>query len=240
MTQAYWDAFFQLHRGLPREGPGEAQEVAWAAEVAGVKPDARICDAACGPGADIPALLKAAPRGHVSALDKVDAFVQQAQDSHGDDPRTTIFCGDMTVLTGPFDFIWCAGAVYFLGVTKALEAWRTVLAPGGAIAFSQVYWRTDTPSAAAQEGWADYPEMTDEAGLRAQIDAAGYDCVATRHVSDKAWEDYYGPLDQRISQLRPNASGALKDVLDEAEAEAALWRAARHEFGYLLSVVRPR
>ncbi|ABG32687.1 hypothetical protein [Roseobacter denitrificans] len=30
------------------------------------------------------------------------------------------------------------------------------------------------------------------------------------------------------------------EVLDEAEAEAALWRGARHEFGYLLSVVRPR
>ena len=240
MTQAYWDAFFQLHRGLPREGPGEAQDVAWATEVAGVKPDARICDAACGPGADIPALLDAAPRGHVSALDKVDAFVQQAQGSHGGAPRTTIFCGDMAALTGSFDFIWHAGAVYFLGVTKALEAWRTALAPGGAIAFSQVFWRTDTPSAAAQEGWADYLEMSNEAGLRAQIAAAGYVCIATRIVSDKAWENYYQPLDRRIAQLSPTASGALRDVLDEAEAEAALWRRAWHEFGYLLCVVQPK
>lgn len=45
-----WDAFFALHRDLPREGPGEAADVAWALEVAGVAPGARVADAGCGPG----------------------------------------------------------------------------------------------------------------------------------------------------------------------------------------------
>lgn len=240
MTQAYWDAFFELHRDLPREGPGETQDVAWAAQVAGLKPDARICDAACGPGADIPALRHAAPEGHVTALDKVEAFVDQAKQSNRVDPAVTVCCGDMAALTGPYDFIWCAGAVYFLGVTTALETWRKALATGGAVAFSQVYWRVPSPSDATIQGWADYPEMTDAAGVRAQIDAAGFECLATRRLSDAAWENYYGPLDARVAALRPTASGALVDVLDEAEAEAALWRTARHEFGYLLCVVQPK
>ncbi len=240
MTGAYWDAFFELHRDLPREGPGEPADVAWAAKLAGLPADARICDAACGPGADIPALLAAAPDGHVTAMDKVEQFVQQAQDAYGDDPRTDIFTGDMTKIEGPFDFIWCAGAVYFLGVTEALRLWRKALSKRGAVAFSQVCWFSDTPSPAAQEGWAEYADMTDEAGVYAKIEAAGYECLGSRRLSDAAWEAYYTPLDARVGLLETDATGALADVLQESRDEAALWRNERDAFGYLLCVVRPK
>ena len=240
MTAAYWDAFFELHRDLPREGPGTPEDVAWAAAIAGLAPDARICDAACGPGADIGPLRAAAPEGHITALDKVETFVQQAQASHRDLPRARICTGDMAEITGPFDFIWCAGAVYFLGVVQALQTWRGAVAKGGAIAFSQVCWFTDAPSDAAQAGWADYPEMTSEAGLLAQIEAAGYICLASRRLSDAAWENYYTPLDARIAALETTATGDLTEVLQEARDEAALWRTEREAFGYLLCVVRPK
>ena len=82
--------------------------------------------------------------------------------------------------------------------------------------------------------------MTDEAGVLAAIDAAGYECLATRRLSDAAWEAYFTPIDARIGALEPQAEGALVDVLEEARAEAALWRAERDSFGYLLCVVRPK
>ncbi|MFC6759581.1 hypothetical protein ACFQFQ_08945 [Sulfitobacter porphyrae] len=44
-------AFYQLHRDLPREGPGEAADVAWATALADLAPVARVADVACGPGA---------------------------------------------------------------------------------------------------------------------------------------------------------------------------------------------
>jgi hypothetical protein len=47
-------------------------------------------------------------------------------------------------------------------------------------------------------------------------------------------------VDARIALLRDGADAALAQVLDEAEAEAAVFRAHGDEFGYLLSVVRPR
>ncbi|WP_375227987.1 class I SAM-dependent methyltransferase [Roseobacter sp. S98] len=240
MSDSYWDAFFTLHNDLPREGPGEPADVAWATQLAGVPADARICDAACGPGADIAALLAAAPDGHVIALDTAEGFVKQAQAAHGSDPRTTIFAGDMAAVTGPFDLIWCAGAVYFLGVRQALETWKNALAPGGAVAFSQVCWFTDAPSQAAREGWAEYADMTDEPGVLSAIDAAGYDVLGTRRLSDAAWEAYYEPMDARIAQLTPEAGPALAAVLQEGRDEAALWRNHRTEFGYTLFVVRPR
>jgi trans-aconitate methyltransferase len=70
------DAFFTLHRDLPREGPGDPADVAWAAKVAGTPHNAAMADIGCGPGADIASLLAAAPEGHVTALDKMPQFVE--------------------------------------------------------------------------------------------------------------------------------------------------------------------
>jgi SAM-dependent methyltransferase len=235
----YWEAFFTLHKNLPREGPGAPDDVLWAGQVAGLRPDARILDAACGPGADIPVLRQAAPEGHITAVDKVAQFTDQARALYGDLPRTEIRVGDMTEVDGPFDFIWCAGAVYFLGVEKALRLWRARLAEGGSIAFSQVCWFTEDPPEAARAGWADYPEMTDEKGVLAAVDRAGYACIASRRLGDAAWEAYYGPLDARAAALSPGDSPALRQVMEEARAEEALWRTHRETFGYLLCVVRP-
>jgi SAM-dependent methyltransferase len=239
-TGPYWQAFFELHKDLPREGPGEPADVAWAGALAKVTPDARICDAACGPGADIPALRTLVPEGHITALDLCERFVETARTRVGDDPAVTLHNGDMAQIKGPFDFIWCAGAVYFLGVQKALETWRSALAPGGCVAFSQLCWFTDAPSEAARAGWAAYADMTDEAGVLAAIKAAGFEALGTRRLSDAAWEGYLTPIDHRIAVLAEDDRPDMQSVLDEARAEAALWRAHRAEFGYLLCVVRPR
>lgn len=232
------DAFFTLHRDLPREGPGEPDDVAWATQRAGIGPQAQMADVACGPGADIGALLQAAPQGHVTALDKTAHFVDDARARWREDTRVTVLRADMAAIHNAYDFIWCAGAVYFLGVTEALRAWRKSLLPGGAIAFSEPCWFGDTRSDRARAMWAEYPAMTDEAGIKARVAAAGYEVLDTRRLSDAAWEAYLTPIDARIAALRPGADDALHVVLDEAEEEAAAWRQTRAEAGYLLLVVR--
>ncbi|QFT59719.1 hypothetical protein FIU94_12870 [Sulfitobacter sp. THAF37] len=232
-------AFFQLHRDLPREGPGEAADVAWAAARADLPPNARMADVACGPGGDIAALLKAAPDGHVTALDKTAHFVDAARARWQDDPRVTLLRADMAAIHNDYDFIWCAGAVYFIGVTEALTAWRKAIRPGGMVAFSEACWFTETPTARAEALWRQHPAMTDADGIAARVAAAGYETVAIRRLSNAAWEGYFGPIEARIAALRPNADAALAAVLDEAEEEAACWRAHSDEFGYLLSLVRP-
>lgn len=228
-------AFFTLHADLPREGPGEPADVAWAARIAGIAPDARICDAACGPGADIPALLAAAPQGHVTAIDATAHFVTDAQVHAG--PNVTVRQGDMADLDGPFDMIWCAGALYFLGVTEGLIKWREALVPGGVVAFSEPCWFTDTPTETSF--WEGYDTGT-EAQIAARVADAGYETLATRRLSDAAWEAYYTPMDARIAALRESADAELNKVLDEGVKEAADWRRLKQDTGYLLCVVRPR
>ncbi|MGJ8545226.1 MAG: class I SAM-dependent methyltransferase [Sulfitobacter sp.] len=233
------DAFFTLHRDLPREGPGAPADVAYAAGLAGLAETARIADVGCGPGGDIAALLAAAPRGHVTALDKTPHFVEAARSNWAEDDRVTVLRADMARIANSYDLIWCAGAVYFLGVTEALSAWRRALNPGGVIAFSEACWRTDSPSPRAAALWSSSPAMSDQAGMNTRIAAAGYEVLGQRFISDAAWEAYYTPLDARIAALRPGADAALSAVLDAAEEEAACWRAQGSDFGYLLSVVRP-
>jgi len=232
------EAFFKLHRDLPREGPGVPGDVAWAASLLDLPARARIADVACGPGGDIAALLVAAPEGHVTALDKTPHFVDAARASWRADPRVTVLKADMKVIANPYDMIWCAGAVYFMGIEAALRAWRKSLLPQGAIAFSEACWFTDTPGARAL--WdTEAPGMTDQTGITARISAAGYRVLGQRRLSDAAWEAYFTPLEARIAELREGADAALTTVLDAAEEEVACWRAHRDEYGYLLSVVAP-
>ena len=233
------EAFFTLHRDLPREGPGEPADVAWAAGIAGLAADARIADVGCGPGGDIAALLDAAPQGHVTALDKTPHFVAAARAAWAGDTRVTVLQADMARIMNPHEMIWCAGAVYFLGIEKALTGWRKTLAPGGTVVFSEPCWFTDTPSDRARQFWAEYPRMADADGIARQVSEAGYETLGSRRLGPSAWAAYYGPLAERISNLRPDAPPALAAVLDEAEEEEALWRDEGDDFGYLLTVARP-
>lgn len=239
MTDDDMTAFFTLHRDLPREGPGEPADVTWAINQVDLPARAEIADVACGPGSDIGALRAAVPQGHVTALDKTAHFVDAARGRFVADANVTLLRADMARIANHYDLIWCAGAVYFLGVTEALTRWRKSLREGGVVAFSEPCWLTDSPSDEARAFWAEYPAISDGAGIAARVKAAGYEVIATRLLSDEAWENYYTPLEARIEKLRPGADAELAQVLDEAEAEIACWRAHRDEFGYLLTVARP-
>lgn len=236
-----WDSenFFKIHADTPREGPGETADVAWAAEVAGVAADARVLDAASGPGGDLGALLRAAPKGHVTALDKHGHFITSVRERWGHDKRVSLEIGDYLDISGPYDFIWCAGAVYFVGIEAALAAWAPHLAPGGAVAFSEPCLFTDTPSDGAVAFWDGYARLTNADGIAAQVAAAGFETVEARKVSDIGWETYYRGIEDRIKNLRPDADARMQAAIAREEEEIASWRTHKTETGYLLSVVKP-
>ena len=231
--------FVRLHQGLPREGPGCAEDVIWAVEQAGLTRAVRVLDAGSGPGGDVPALRTAMPGARILAVDSHAPFIDDLNARFADDAMVEGRAGDMMAVSELFDLIWCAGAIYFVGVTEALAGWRDAIAPGGAVAFSQACLFRPDPPPEVDALFEGYP-VTDELGIAAQIEAAGYDLLATRPVSDAAWEAYYRPQEARIAELRPSADAVLAATLDEAEREIAIWRAHRNDFGYLLCVVRPR
>ena len=233
-------AFFEIHRGLPREGPGDSHSLGWALRLAGVRADSAICDAGCGPGADIPALLALVPRGRVHAVDLHAPFVQQVRTRFAMEPRLTAEVGDMAALRGRFDVIWSAGAVYQIGIGPAMAAFRAALAPGGRAAFSHLCWLgAERPEAAAAFWAEEYPPMTDLAGVRTEIAAAGARVMGTMTLGPAAWEAYLRPLEARLDVLEPVATGALAEAVASHRREIAVWRAHGDSFGYVLFVVAP-
>lgn len=233
-------AFFAIHNSLPREGPGDRFSLDWALRLAGVGPDAAICDAGCGPGADIPGLLAHVPQGHVHAVDLHPAFVAKVRTRFVSDPRVTAEVGDMTRLAGPFDFIWSAGAVYSAGIAAAMAGFRAALRPGGKAAFSQLCWLGESRPEAAAAFWAeDYPQMTDLAGVEAEIAAAGAQIIAAMTLGPAGWAAYYGPLEARLDALEPGATGDLAAQVAAHRREIAVWRDCGDSFGYRLFLVRP-
>ena len=54
---------------------------------------------------------------------------------------------------GSQDLIWCEGAIYFMGVTEALRAWRPLLRADGAVAFTEPVWTVDRPADQVEEWW---------------------------------------------------------------------------------------
>lgn len=235
------DAFFTLHRDLPREGPGTAEDVRWAVDLAGTHGEARVCDAACGPGADTEALAALLPDAWIDALDLHAPFVEATSARCARfGPRVKAWTGSMAELAGPYDLIWCAGAVYFLGVTEALSAWKSALTRAGRVAFSEPVLIGEDQPQAVQDFWAEYPAITDEAGILARVKAAGYRVLGTRPILGAAWESYYAPMEARIADLRQGEHGPeLAAVLDEGAREAAQWRAAPDRIAYLLVVAEP-
>ena len=233
------EAFLTLYTDLAREGPGAAADLGWALSVAATPQLARICDAGCGSGADTVTLAKERPKAQIDAVDKIAQFVAAAQKRVAPfGARVQVRQGDMASIDGPYDLIWCAGALYFLGVTEGLSKWRSALAPGGAIAFSEPCL-LPRPSTAARAFWAEYPQITDVTGIRARVAAAGYRVLGEQMQVGDAWEAYYIPMARRIEKLRPYAQGALVEALDEAESEIARWKAAPSEIAYALMVVSP-
>lgn len=235
-----FEAFFTLHRDLPREGPGTAEDVLWALDVANIGPEAGICDAGCGPGADTETLAGACARARITAIDAIDHFVAatQARTSRFG-ARVQAIQGDMRDIQGPYDLIWSAGALYFLGVRAGLDLWRGALAEGGVIAFSEPVLLSAHPSATVREFWKDYPAIQDAAGIAATVEQAGYEVIGQRLITGMAWDAYYNPLADRITALRASdPPAALRRVLADAEHEIHLWRRDAAQIAYMLFVVQ--
>lgn len=236
-----WDAFFTVHSDLPREGPGCAADVHWALDAAGVSGAVPVCDAGCGPGADLEVLAEALPQARLTGVEMHAGFVQSARSRcarFGD--RVTVVQGDMARPGGPYDLIWCAGALYFLGVTEGLSGWRAALAPGGWVAFSEPVLLDGEQPQAVREFWAEYPAITDLAGIAARVTAAGYRVRGHRLIVGAPWSAYYDPLQARIDHLRgTEPDSALGEALDRDAAEIALWRAASGHIAYALMLVQP-
>ncbi len=235
-------ALFRLHEGLPRNSPGSEKSTLKALRRLGRLPRrARVIDLGCGNGASAIALARRL-HSEVIAVDAHEPFLRTlAERSRADGLDSLVVArhADFAALNEPnasFDLLWSEGAAYVLGFETALVQWRPLLKKGGRAAITELSWGQETPSDAAKEYWSSvYPGMRTVVGNCAAAERAGYSVIDTITLSNKDWESYYGPLKQRITELRAagEPSPELAVIIEEAEREISVYEQHGDEFGYV-------
>lgn len=245
------DIFFEVHRDLPREGPGDTASTLRALDLADGLPDApSVLDIGCGPGMQTLDLARALPAAQLTAVDMHPPFLTAARQRFteaGVADRVTIEAADMRALPYPqghFDLIWCEGAAYFMGFANALTGWRRLLRRGGKLALTEPVWLVDEPADDLARWWrAAYPDMRAAAQRRDEVRALDYRLLGDFVLPEAAWWDhYYRPMEHRLEMLEgryrddPAALAVLRDVRTEIQNYADHSGA----YGYLFLVMAAR
>lgn len=244
-----FERFLEVYGTLPRAGPGgDAHTLRALGLVPGRRPRT-VLDLGCGPGAQTACLAQALPDAQILALDILAPTVERANRrlaEAGVTHRARADVGDMSappVAPASQDLIWCEGAIYNLGVTEALRAWRPLLAPGGTVAFTEPVWLTGAPPDELVAWWhAEYPALSDDDGVLARIEAAAHRTVASFVLPASAWwDEYYAPMQDRVDALRARRPDdpAAAEVAARATEEIDTFRRFGEHYSYAFFLVQP-
>ena len=243
------EAFWELHRGLPRQAPGSDATTARLLRIASAgRTPATAVDLGCGPGRS--ALVLAGDGIDVTAVDLAPRMLDEvaaAAEASGLDGHVTpcrASMDDLPFPDGSFDLVWAEGSAYVMGWEAALRGWKRLLTPAGTLVATECCWLTDRPSDGAAAFWREgYPTMLTVPEARAVATAAGYDVVHDEVLPEADWwDEYYRPLELRLDGLGAGASagGALAEAASLTRAELAMRRDHGAEYGYVAFVCRPR
>jgi ubiquinone/menaquinone biosynthesis C-methylase UbiE len=240
--------FFEIHKGIPREGPGDNACTRKAFEmITGLPAQPRILDIGCGPGMQTMELARisdsiiTAIDTHQPFLDVLNGKIAAAGiSSRIKTLNQSMF--DMDFQENNFDLIWSEGAIFIIGFKEGLTEWRRFLKPHGYMAITDCCWLKDNPPRELKEFWDKYdPNMANDQENRKRITDCGYKEIGHFILPESAWwQDYYKPLLRRIEILK-------KEYLDDVEAlkelnvtieEIEIYRKYPDYYGYVFYIMQ--
>jgi len=239
------DIFMELHTGLPRQSCGSVASTYRALSLIEdrLPPALEIADLGCGPGSSVIPLALKLQEAQFLAVDLYAPFIEEMKQravSAGCNTRIAAEVGDMIAppaLKGSLDLIWCEGAIYNVGIEKALREWAVFLKPDGVVVFNEPVWLSP-PEIRPEEltaFWTEYPDMTDDPGVRAAIKAAEFDLIDTVDLIEADWwDEYYDPLTVNLKKLDEKYAGepAATPVLENTRTEIAMRRQHAEHYNY--------
>jgi SAM-dependent methyltransferase len=242
------DLFFHIHKDLPREGPGDRASTLRAfRRVAAVTRVGSVLDVGCGPGLQTVALASATD-AHIVALDTERDYLRRLRISASREAvseRVHTVQGSMfnvPVAAGSVDLVWAEGSIYIIGFERGLREWRRLVKPGGCVAVTHLSWLAIDVPDEPRRFWArHFPAMAsvnDNVGVAQQC---GYELIEHFTLPKSAWwNDYYRPLESRLSDLRTRFGGDSEalGVIDETQEQIDLYRRFADCYGYVFYVLR--
>ncbi len=138
---------------------------------------------------------------------------------------------------GNFDLVWSEGALYNVGIERALRTCSPLLEPGGYVAFTDAVWRKVHPPPEVKASFdLDYPTMGRVPDVLTAIARCGFSLVGHFTLPDEAWwDDFYSPMQRRIAELRGTyaADSEALAVLDQFAQEPEMYRLHSEYYAYL-------
>lgn len=209
MDGNFLEIFFDIQADLPRQGPGDDDSTREALKSCDLPAKANILDIGCGPGAQTMVVAEQLPEATITAVDFHAPYLKQLEkraQAAGYAKRITTCEGDMNALpfaAESFDLIIAEGSAYIMGFANALKSWKTLLAPRGYIAVSELVWLTKVAPVEVTAFFnKEYPAMTMPENIIPIFDKLGYKLLRHFTLPDKAWwNEYYTPLAKRLDRL---------------------------------------
>ena len=244
------DFFFEIHKDLPREGPGDSESTRRAFRKLSALPEEPvILDVGCGPGAQTLDLAQQSD-GVIYAVDTHQPFLDRLQEKVtelGLEKRIHVLNQSMKELQFPpasFDLIWSEGAIYIIGFEAGLRTWKPLLKPGGYFAVSELTWlKPDPPPPEkVKEFWnVGYPAMKSLEENLDIIHACDYYLIDYFVLPNSSWtENYYQPMQARIAMLREKYRSDPEriQVLDLEQEEIDIFNQYNDWYGYVFYIMQ--
>lgn len=240
--------FLELMRDMPRLAPGGRRHTERALAALGGLPERpSILDVGCGSGASA-LVLAELTGGTVTAVDLHQCFLDELAArarAAGVGERVRPVRGDMAALpfpAGAFDLVWAEGSIYLMGVEAALTAWRPMLAPRGALVFSEIYWFTDHPPEEASAFFAlDCPNMRRAEDDQEALRRLGFELLDSFPLPPEAWtSEYYTPLKMRLPDFLAEHGDVpeARAVAEVMRTEIDIFRRHHAAYGYAFQLAR--